>query len=432
MSTITLTGPTIRSGEDNMVLREALIVSPTRRRVNTGDHFLVELGVQEGDNVSFIGSWKQTTQDLGAGSPLSVLDEDQANRRLRAGQVFVVRITATGAPTTIEGARVDIRMARVGGRSGAPKPLVASGVNVKDPNVRTSVAALQRQVNTGGLADVKQSIQLHDPVTLAPVAAFHGRLQVDSTTQISLQRYSGNWVDVGGGAVSITSAGLAITTSDGLLASTGAVTSTAPSSSTLYYVYLHATSGLRLSATAPTRFLGTYYLGTTGGATDWRLCGVTYTDGSTHFLDAVATRHLANYYNRVPTNMYVCPNYVDDNATTSYTFTNTSYESKGSMTFVSFGDYDVDFEIVSLPGGAITRVGVGRSTATGVFRTIQSVAADVATLSVRDIFTPSAGLYTVHLSANVSSGTCTMYSDLARFGASADPASTYMTGRVML
>src|SRR5437016_14441337 len=68
--------------------------------------------------------------------------------------------------------------------------------------------------------------------------AMQGRLQADSTTQMSLQRYSGDTVEVNGLNVSIGTSGITRLTTDNLITSTGADAGAAMAVSTLYYVYL--------------------------------------------------------------------------------------------------------------------------------------------------------------------------------------------------
>ena len=231
MSEIVLNGPVIAAGVHNVVLKDALLHSPDQRLSSPRDYYEIKIGIREGAFTSWVGTYDQSAQKVDAADPISILDIDRPGMRLKAGQAIVIKVKPEGTPDTLAGARVNFRLARVGGRDGPAKPLVSSGVAAADPNARTSLATLERQVNR--TAQWEESVQLVDPVAPAPSGAFQGRLQVDSVTQISLQRFGGNWVEVDGRPVSVSSDGLSLISTDELLEATGSVGSTAPSSSTL-------------------------------------------------------------------------------------------------------------------------------------------------------------------------------------------------------
>lgn len=438
MPEITLHGPVIREGVHNVILRGAFLHSPVSRSRPAADFYKIKVGVAKGAYTTWVGEVDQSTQKISAGEPLSMLDEGSEELRLMAGQMLVVKAIATGTPETLAGARVNFRMARVGGRHGAVKPLVDTGVDLEDPDSQTAIEAVRRQVNN--MAEWQESVALRDPAYLAPVGAFQGRLQRDSATQISLQRYNGNWVDVNGKAVAITSNGLSITTTATLLAATGAVSSTAPSPDTLYYVYLSVDGKLRLCATAPSYYLGSYYLGTTGSAQEWRLCGMIYLSDATEFTDTIIAREVVNYYNRESVEMMVCPEYNNEGAggTSSYSRTNATWAAVDNTSFVSylsFGDqairasahgyhYDTD------DADNLGSIGIGDGSGTNVVAAGMAVLATNTHTSCSLDYTPSSGRSLLYLSNVVDGGSITYYADYVRNGATADPRATYLTATV--
>lgn len=442
MPQVTLNGPVVPETAHNTVLREAFIHSPVERRPNATNYHVVEVGVREGIYTTWVGTWDQSTQKADAASPLRILDDGRRGMRLKAGQALVARVTANGTPASLTGCRVNFRLALVGGRSGDARPLVNSGVAVADPNTRVALATLERQINTGGLAEWDDSLALIDPVTLAGTGTFHGRLQRDSTTQISLQRFNGNWVEVDGEAVSLGSDGIECTSTDGLLTSTGGVSGTGPSSSTTYHAYVGLVSGtaqLRLSGTAPTRYLGTYYLGTDPGAKAWRFVGWVRVNGSTQFEDDTTNRGVVNYYNRLVKPVYLTPGYSDNNAATTWTTTSTTFTAANGGTgatgsYIANGEDAVRIRAVALvsnSGANSNFVGIGDNSATTAVVAGQADGTAIQGCTAVYSSVPAAGRRTVVLLVRVSGGTGTYYADVARGGSGADPAATYLVAEVM-
>lgn len=159
-------------------------------------------------------------------------------------------------------------------------------------------------------------------------SAVCGRIQRDSTTQISLQPYKGRYFGVGGELVDI-SAGKTRVQSDNRIDAAGADAGAAAAVNTLYYVYLSnslatfSPSSIRLSTVAPTTVNGVKYLGNSGNALNWRFLGWVRTisnGGTPNFADSVTQRLVINYYNRRVLQLRTCPGYVDDNAPTAITF----------------------------------------------------------------------------------------------------------------
>lgn len=163
---------------------------------------------------------------------------------------------------------------------------------------------------------------------------FQGRMAYVDTTHVNLGQYNGDTVEVNTEAMALGAGGYTLATTDNLITGAGADAGAAMAVTKLYYIYLGNSvastfpSTLRGSTTAPTRAPnGAYYLGAAGNALNWRFVGWVYTvsnAGTPNFADTGGTpvahgqRLVANYYNRVRKDLYYCPGYNDNNATTTY------------------------------------------------------------------------------------------------------------------
>lgn len=439
-----LAGPAL-GDVHNAVLRRALIHSTVTRTVSQSDYHKVEVGVREGAFTTWVGTWDGSKQKIEVGTPIAILDVSREGMRMKAGQSIVLRVTSYGVPASLLGCRVTLTFAHVGGRTGAAKPLVSAGATVADPQSRAPIAVLERQINTS-LSEWEESVEVEDPVGLGTVATFHGRMQRDSATQISLQRYVGNWIEVDGEFLSMGSGGIACTTTNGVLTASGGLTSTAPSTSTLYYVYVGTLPGsvplLRLSETAPSRYLGTYYLGSTEGARRWRFVGWAYLNGSTQFTDSVTAREVINYYHRRRLKLFTCPAYADNNTETTYTNASIPWiklnAAVGSdVTFITNGEDLIDFVAVyravnDTPGSSHgPAIGYDGVTVISVAGECAQVGDERVHISVPDaLVAGTPARRTASILGRVSAGISTIYADVARNGAAADPAETYLLGWV--
>lgn len=163
MAYLTLNGPVVPSDTHNMVLREALFHSPIERLPSPSSYHVIEVGIREGDYTTWIGTWDQSEKKVAAATPTSILDDARPGMRLKADQALVVRIATVGTPASLVGSRINFRLGLVGGRDGVARPLVASGAAIADVNSRAAIAALEKQINTGGLADWEDPVALQDP-----------------------------------------------------------------------------------------------------------------------------------------------------------------------------------------------------------------------------------------------------------------------------
>lgn len=282
----------------------------------------------------------------------------------------------------------------------------------------------------------------------AEESAFFGRLQVDSTTALSLRRYRGDACHVNGEDVEPGPDGIVLNTTDDLIDASGDDTGGSMAASTLYYLYLanskpRGAPVLRASAQAPTFVNGIRYLGVTAPALHWRFVGWVYANGSTQFQDSETSRHLANLYNRVWKRLYTAPGYGDDNATDSWTNSTSTWTAANGgsghqLSFIATGEDCIQLKAVtacqhSAANGQIG-VGVGRD---GGDPLTQGLWEDpsggiVNTIEASDEWDAAEGRHTAEMLVYAGSATATHFADLGRHGAAADVAGTYLIGKVRL
>lgn len=304
-------------------------------------------------------------------------------------------------------------------------------------------------VGTNGqvlVADSSQSAGVKWGVPL--VNTFQGRLQRDSTTQVSVQRFGGDLVDVNGANVSLGSSGIALLTTDNLITSTGADAGAAMAASTLYYVYVSNSSAspfpsdLRASTTAPSLLNGVKYLGTSGNAANWRFVGWVRTNGSTQFVDSDTQRFVINYYNRRPLKLFACPGYVNNDVSSSWTTTSGTWvrangSSGDTIEWIGNGEDAAQisaFACCTNNGQNYNFIGIALDATTSVKSsslTKVSIATEVYPLAASYNELPTEGYHISYLMARVSNGTGTFYADSNRGGATADPYDTYICAEVM-
>lgn len=284
--------------------------------------------------------------------------------------------------------------------------------------------------------------------SLWSVGTFEARMQLDSTTQVSLQRYKGQYVWINGEYIDPGSGGLALVTTDNLLSSTGTDSGGAMGTNTLYYVYVSNSSAsfapgdLRASATAPSLLNGVKYLATSANGANWRFVGWVRTNGSTQFLDNVTDRRVVNYYNRERKDILICPAYSDGASATSYTTTSTTLVQANAGTgctasFISNGEDAVDYGVfgaiaVSTAGRGYIGVGEDSTTTASVLGMMDEPAGGlVFTAGAGKSSTFAEGYHTLDMLIATQAGTATYYADFGRLGGSADIRTTYLKATVM-
>lgn len=280
------------------------------------------------------------------------------------------------------------------------------------------------------------------PGALPVRGASFGQLQVDSTTQISLQRYHGDHIEVNGEKLAIGASGITLITTAKLINSSGANTGMAMSPDTQYFLYVsnsrasYAPSSLRASTFNPSDSDGVKYLGV-GNAAHWRFVGWVQTDGSTHFLDDTTNRNLCNEHNAIWKNIFLTPGYVDDNAYTSYAFASTVWAPINGGTgdgcsFISNGRDSVRLCMNALvsPMSGSGQPGIGiDSTTTAIVSQYNGGGTDSFCVPYSSVLPE--GYHTANmLFLNGAAGNATIYADATRNGGASDPAFTYLEGEV--
>jgi hypothetical protein len=420
----------------NEVLRGVSIYSGDDRARSATDYHVVRVGMKVSGNVEWLATWDQRSQAMREGEPLSILPASREGMRLPQDSVIVGEVTTIGFPTPLRGSSVDLDLSLTGGSTLGRRALVSLGANSS-----RDVQTLADGVNTSGVAEKVVRIPLGEAREI-PEGAFQGRVQMDSTTQISLQRYGGNWIEVDGGLLALGSSGVTCLTTAGLLSSNGTLTSTAPSSSTLYYVYVGHVGDerplLRLSATAPSLHRGAYYLGNGEATRMWRFVGWVYLNASTQFSDDTTNRLVVNYYNRLLKPIELKPGYADDNAATTYTTTSTTWTPANAGTnatgsYISNGEDGVcivAFSTASNSGANTTRIGIGENSAATAASSAAMVGTTIQEISCVYATVPAVGRRTVVLLVNVTAGTGTYLADGARTGGTSDPVLTGLYAQV--
>lgn len=279
---------------------------------------------------------------------------------------------------------------------------------------------------------------------------FQARMQRDSATQISLQRYKGRDIEINGKMLDPGAGGIAMATTDNRIDGTGADAGAALAALTLYYIYVSnedATtfpSDLRASTVAPSLFNGVQYLGTSGNALNWRYVGMVYPNASTEFEDSLKKRFIANYYNRQRKPLQTTPAYVNDGLATSISFTSLTYAelNGGTDDFVEFITHGEDAVELILDGAwfhSLTtesgNAGIGRSSTSQPYKATRqafTTANKQHSFSVSDLWNPVRGRHSAHMLFSTSAATLSVNTDLNRDGASNDPRCTTISGHVWL
>lgn len=226
---------------------------------------------------------------------------------------------------------------------------------------------------------------------MAKALAFPGlcRLQVDSTSQISLQRFQGAWLPmkIGGSWVSAL-----IPTSGPTLSNSGLA------AATLYYVYAFDSAGtltLEAVTTVPATDADTGIRIKTGDATR-TLVGMVFMDSGSPgtYVDSTAKRWCLNYFQR--RSLPLSNTFSADRTTTSTTFTEINTEIR--LQYLTWADEAV---AVGITGTVkMDLVGNASSTAIGLDSTTVSSQSQAYTAAS----SPQRGPVSVWLAATQSEG----------------------------
>lgn len=274
--------------------------------------------------------------------------------------------------------------------------------------------------------------------------AFGGRVERTSASIITLAPYNDIYVAVGRGTEWLDiSAGITCDVADKLINADGTEAAGAMAASTFYYLYVssltasYAPGDLRGSATAPTKWNGTYHLATSGNGAKWRFVGWVRTIAGPAFADSVTQRLVINYYNRLNLPMEVCPGYVNDNVQNTYAFPAGNYgliHAAGLLEFISNGedDYDFTFHMTGFSDVGVARIGIGDNSNTQpYFASHMGFIGSNVNVTHRLKKSAAVGYRQASMLAQSDAGnTITVMADDTRQGAAADPRVTYMVGNV--
>lgn len=278
-----------------------------------------------------------------------------------------------------------------------------------------------------------------------------GRLALISPTELGYSGYTTNIIEINGENVQTGGINSCLVTDD-LIDNAGNGIGFAPASLARTYAYIGNSAAtlpktLRLSASAPVDWKGFRYLNNTGNGINWRFVGWVGTLGAVvNFRDDETARLVVNAYNRIQESLFICPGYVNDNAGTTYNTNNATWNGIGvtaaltdTVAFVSDGENAINLEANVNPhtsaGNWRMGIGIGSTIATARTTIIGSAGlrtglADQSTSCSLSTLRTS-GFYFAALSSYTAGVAMTVHADQARFGSTADPFATYLTGTIM-
>jgi len=274
------------------------------------------------------------------------------------------------------------------------------------------------------------------------------RLEQNAGLGLFLAAVAGPGIAVGGDYIPASTTPQLLAT-DNLIDATGADAGAAMAASTLYYIYLSSAaatfspSRLRGSLTAPTRVGGIYALGAAGNAANWLLVGWARTTAGIGFQDDPTYRGVVSYYNRQRRSLFVCPQYVDDDAQTTYGLTSAVWaliDAAAQVSCIYNGEDAIELSAhVTKSAGAIAaQFGIGRTVTdpdvAAAFPSALTNATITAALQYGGTADPRLGttpqFVTFAFLGFTTAVLVTLVADQARNGAAADPPGTWLAGSV--
>ena len=176
------------------------------------------------------------------------------------------------------------------------------------------------------------------------------------------------------------------------------------------------------------------------GALTRRYLGTFRTTSTTATEDSALKRFVWNYYNRAARQLFSCPAYNNADANTTWTSASTTWAAANGGTgskvecVIGWAEDAVDIHVAmeadndGLNGRCSAGAGIDSVTSVTAIASVRSfVAGNSSADSVDYIYVPAVGYHHFNLLVRVSGGTGTWVADLARSGAAADPYTTYIT-----
>ncbi len=191
------------------------------------------------------------------------------------------------------------------------------------------------------------------------------RFSWNSTTQVQLNPYNGNSIQIQGGVFQIPAAGIAA-------GNTGVFVNGAANqnlvSSTLYYVYVFSNAGTPTLDFSTTAYAQDTTIGNVGvyiknSNPSRSLVGMVFTDASSHFNDSLALRNTTSWFNRQ--NKVITGSGTSGATTTSSTLVELTSASRVQATLWSEGALVMSLNgCAQCSGSANSNAGIGRDGAT--------------------------------------------------------------------
>jgi len=284
------------------------------------------------------------------------------------------------------------------------------------------------------------------PVYSTPAPApgtFQARIAFVSSTKLNLGQYGGNYVEINGERLTLTSSGLDLITTDHVLDAAGLDSGGGMSVTTRYSIYVSnslasfAPGTVKASVTTPSVVNGSLYLGNTGNALNWRFVGTAYAisnAGTPNFADSLTQRYVSNYYNKRQVRLYRCPGYNDDGNRTTITVNNAVWgvikANDYALEYIDNGIDATEFYVQGYHEDLTKTLYVGIGLAfTGDVRK-QGICPALAMGCVKEVIAPGSLQQTQVNFLALTSASTTVVVDDVKNGASVDPAVTFIEGWV--
>ncbi len=288
---------------------------------------------------------------------------------------------------------------------------------------------------------------------------FEGYVVRSNGSNLRLDPDGGNRIHINGEILTIPAAGITVNVGDARIIADGTTAGASLAINTEYYLYVSnqrasfGSNSLRFSTVAPTLYRGVRYLGTSGNARHWRYVGRVRTisnAGNPEFADSVTQRLVSNWYNQRRKDLFVCPGYADDSATTTWSESNqtnwTELHLGGGgpgchLEYIADGRHAITVkakvEVYLADPGDYVEIGIADNSATAVVNDNGGPYSPTADFSSGihgyKEWTPAEGYRLLYLSARCQgpTGSVSFYSDNVRNGAAADPPISWLEASVM-
>lgn len=150
----------------NEALRSITLWSDTARSVSYASYYVVKVGVANGAQVDWLGTWDGSANTLSARTALELAGYGSEDRDelLREGAALLVEVERVGSPSpSAAGLTVEFHLERVGGNSERPTPLFQASGYIPDVRTRAALDGLHGQLNDSGVTRWSVAVPLSDP-----------------------------------------------------------------------------------------------------------------------------------------------------------------------------------------------------------------------------------------------------------------------------